>query len=151
MTRTMVPDRLTVATALLGAVLIALDRRLQRGGRAGIIAFEVAGSAARSSAMVESWDVDQRRTARLSLVLDNAFAVSYGAWLARALGGRSAVAARLACAASAFDVVENVTLLAVLQGRPGARLAQTAALTKFALLGAALGDAVAAGIGSRDA
>jgi hypothetical protein len=44
-----------------------------------------------------------------------------------------------------------VTLLAVLQGRPGARLAQTAALTKFALLGAALGDAVAAGRGSHDA
>ncbi len=127
---------LTGAAALvLGTVLLAIDDRMWDAGGPGIIGFELAGSEDRAGDILLEWGDDGQDAARLSLWLDFAYLVFYGAFLylaaaatrdlARARGwarlaaiGRVAVPA--APAAAAFDAAEDIALLVVLGGDGGA-------------------------------
>ena len=121
----------------------------------GIISFELAGSRARAGAILASWDVATRDAAQLSLVVDYVYLIAYP--LAISLGcalvaGRlrprrpdlATVALALSWAvlvAGVLDAIENAALLRQLAAGPGAitsRLAQVAALAKFALVAASL-------------
>ena len=127
---------LTGAAALvLGTVLLAIDDRMWDAGGPGIIGFELAGSEDRAGDILLEWGDEGQDAARLSLWLDFAYLVFYGAFLylaaaatrdlARARGwarlaaiGRVAVPA--APAAAAFDAAEDIALLVVLGGDGGA-------------------------------
>jgi hypothetical protein len=124
-----------VAMVVLLAVLVSLDGRMRAAGGPGIVGFELAGSLARSRDIVESWGVPGVRAARLSLVLDYPYLISYGAFLALAAAAirdltRRQGRRRLAAAgrvivffpvvAAGCDAIENVGLLLALDGRGGA-------------------------------
>jgi hypothetical protein len=137
--------------ALLLAPLLALERRMKGTGGPGIIPFELAGTPERSRRIMEKWGPEGMSAARMSLLLDYPFLVTYsGLQLAAcdaasealrqrgatALAGAGRVIGPAQIAAGAFDVVENTALLGVLSGR-GERLpavARSAARAKFALL-----------------
>jgi hypothetical protein len=131
--------------------LLALERRMRRTGGPGIIPFELAGSPERSRRILDRWGSDGQAAARLSLVLDYPYLVTYsGLQLAgcgaasdalRRRGARTLAAAGRVIgpaqlAAGAFDAAENTTLLAILAGRNGRlpALARGFASAKFALL-----------------
>jgi hypothetical protein len=131
--------------------LVALDRRMVRSGGPGIIAFELAGTPERARTIMDRWGPDGQSAARLSLLLDFPYLVTYsGLQLAacdaasRALRRRGAtglaaagrVIGPMQLAAGAFDAAENTTLLAILSGRNGRlpALARAFASAKFALL-----------------
>jgi hypothetical protein len=132
------------AHAALWVPMLALEWRMNRAGGVGIVPFELAGTPERSRRMMERWGEDGRKAARLSLLLDYPFLVSYTGLQVAACaaaaevlpGGRVVVPAQVA--AGAFDAAENTSLLGVLSGRDGGRLPRLArafALAKFALLG----------------
>ena len=140
-----------LAEVALLAPLVALERRMKRTGGPGIIPFELAGSPERSRRIMETWGADGQRAARLSLLLDYPFLVSYsGAQVALCAAASDALASRGAgplaaggrliapaqIAAGAFDAVENAALLAILAGRDGRlpALARGCARAKFAIL-----------------
>lgn len=125
---------------------------MRRTGGPGIIPFELAGTPERSRLILERWGADGQSAARVSLLLDYPYLVSYAGLQAAICGaasdalregGRTTLAAAgnlmaiAQWAAGAFDAVENAALLGVLAGRsdrlPG--LARTCACAKFALLG----------------
>ena len=137
------------ATVGLLLPLAALDRRMQRGGGPGIIAFELAGPEG-GPAILARWGDDGQRAARASLVLDFPFLCAYTTLGVRLTARAGDVFARsgprvlaalapavqaVQVAAGACDAIENSALLGVV-GRGGdARLstvAATAARTKFA-------------------
>jgi hypothetical protein len=132
------------AHAALWVPMLALEWRMNRAGGAGIVPFELAGTPERSRRMMERWGEDGRKAARLSLLLDYPFLVSYTglqvagcAAAGRVLPGASVVVPSQ-IAAGAFDAAENTALLGVLSGRDSGRLpalARACALAKFALLG----------------
>ena len=146
------------AVRLLGAgnvaafvPLLALERRMRRTGGPGIIAFELAGTPERSRRIMDTWGVAGQRAARISLLLDYPYLVTYsglqfagceaaGEALARRGATRLAAADRAVAAsqlaAGAFDAAENTTLLAILSGRNGRlpAFARAFAGAKFALL-----------------
>ena len=120
-------------------------------GGPGIIPFELAGTPERSRRILERWGEEGRSAARLSLLLDYPYLVSYAGLqlagcraashaldraglttLSRA--GRAIAPAQLA--AGAFDAAENTALLGVLADRDERlpRLARACARAKFALL-----------------
>jgi hypothetical protein len=132
-----------IAHAALWIPMLGLERRMRRAGGAGIVPFELAGTPERARKLMERWGEEGRKAARLSLLLDYPFLVSYtGLQVAAcAAAGEVLPAGRvvvpLQVAAGAFDAAENTALLGVLSGRDGGRLpavARTCALAKFALL-----------------
>jgi hypothetical protein len=147
---------LGIVTLVLFAGLLYLDRLMQDAGDAGIVDFELARTAERAADIRAAWGEKGRDAAELSLWLDFPFLSAYAAflWLAiRALGddlrrrgglrlARPAYAlAVLPLLAAAFDVVEDVLLLVVLDGRGGETtpaLAAAFASAKFVCLGIAL-------------
>jgi len=150
---------------LLLVPLLALERRMKRAGGPGIIPFELAGTPERSRRIMDRWGSDGRSAARLSLVLDYPYLVTYsglqlGASRAASNALRRRGATRLAeagrvigaaqLAAGAFDAAENTALLGVLAGRDGRlpALARACARAKFALLGLGWGYG-ALGLASR--
>jgi hypothetical protein len=142
---------LQVGQAVLLIVLLALERRMRRTGGPGVIGFELAGTPQRSRRIMDRWGADGRSAARLSLVLDYPFLVTYaGLQLAACASASDAFhrrgADRLAAAgrvigpgqiaAGAFDAAENTALLGILAGRDGRlpAIARVCAQAKFALL-----------------
>ncbi len=135
------------------AVLVGLDTRLHDAGGPGIVPFELAGSAARADAILAEWGPDGRDTARLSLRLDFAFLIAYGAFyalaaaaardLARARGWSrlvppAALVLAVPLGAALLDAVENVFLLLTIgdAGPWAPRLAAVFAGGKFVLTAA---------------
>ncbi len=127
---------------LLGVAMVALtivpvflfEKPLEHTGGPGILAFEFAATKARASQILAEWGPKGRHTARLSLIVDYAYMVSYGGFftlaglatrdLARARDWRRLAAAGtivpfFATAAALFDATENVFLLLVLEGHGG--------------------------------
>jgi len=130
-----------IAVALF-VVLAILDNRMQTAGEAGIIDFELAGSADQADRIREKWGETGRDAALASLLLDYPFLLAYGAFgivAVSALRDRAprwgAVAFAAACIGPASDAVENGFLLASLSGGTWAALPATVfALLKFAAL-----------------
>jgi hypothetical protein len=131
--------------------LLALERRMMRTGGPGIIPFELAGTPARSRRIMDTWGSDGRSAARLSLLLDYPYLVTYsGLQLAACTAASNALRRRGAAtladagrsiglmqiAAGAFDAAENTALLGILAGRDGKlpALARAFATAKFGLL-----------------
>jgi hypothetical protein len=132
--------------------LLALERRMRRTGGPGIIPFELAGTPERSQRIMERWGPDGRAAARLSLLLDYPYLVTYSGLQLAGCGAASEALRRRGAgaladagrvigpsqlAAGAFDAAENTTLLAILGGRGDGRLpafARTFARAKFGLL-----------------
>jgi hypothetical protein len=120
-----------IASGVLLAVLALLDRELQSTGGPGIIPFEVAGSTDRAREILSQWGEDGQDAARLSVWLDFPYLVAYAAFFSLAIFAVRDAARRrgwdrfarpggwmalLPIAAAAFDVVEDVNLLLVLDG-----------------------------------
>lgn len=149
---------------LLGVAMVALtivgwllDRRMQHAGGPGIIGFEFAQTKARATQILAEWGPRGRQAARLSLIGDYAYMLSYGAFftlagfatrdLARARDWRrlavvGTTLAFLAAAAAMFDATENVFLLLVLGGHGGElapMIATICSSIKFTLIAIAIG------------
>jgi hypothetical protein len=145
---------------LLGIAMVALtivpvflfEKRLEHTGGPGILAFEFAATKARASQILAEWGPRGRHTARLSLIVDYAYMISYGGFftlaglatrdLARARDWRRLAAAGtivpfFATAAALFDATENVFLLLVLEGHGGEQaplIATICSSIKFTLI-----------------
>jgi hypothetical protein len=127
---------------VLGIAMVALtivpfvvfEKQLKHTGGPGILAFEFAATKARASQILAEWGPKGRHTARLSLILDYAYIISYGGFftlaglairnLARTRGWRRLARAGMvvpffAAVAALFDATENVFLLLVLEGHGG--------------------------------
>lgn len=133
----------TAIYAGYAAVMFHLERRMHQAGGPGIIPLELAGTAAAAEAIMAQWGSEGRRAARLSLVLDFGYMLTYGVLTGLLLdrtarrSGRRRVAATLVVPAVVSDAVEGVALLRVLDHRDverNARRARIAALIKFAVL-----------------
>ena len=150
---------------LLLIPILALERRMRRAGGPGIIPFELAGTPERSRRIMDRWGAEGRSAARLSLMLDYPYLVTYsGLQVAASRAASQALRRRGATvladagrvvgaaqvAAGAFDAAENTALLGVLAGRDGRlpALARACARAKFALLGLGWGYG-ALGLASR--
>lgn len=135
--------------ALLAAMKPAEDRMTENG--AGIVAFELAGSADRSQEIQDEWGKDGRDAARQQLWIDYGFMLAYGAFLVLAAAAtrdlarsrrwrRLVVVGALAVPAGGIaagcDAVENACLLLTLGGAGGwAPVTATVfAVAKFSLL-----------------
>lgn len=136
------------AYLVFSAVMLVFERGMRRTGGPGIIAFEVAGTAARAQDILTAWGAAGRRWARLSLWLDFGYMLTYGTLVGlliesvRNRRGDPIALQLLPIGAVAGDAIEGVALLRALDGvdlHASARRARGAALTKFALLVVALG------------
>ncbi len=150
------------ATIALELVLGRLNKPLVSAvAPAGIVSFELAHTAERSAAIMDSWNDDARATARVSLIVDYLFMIAYPATLAlgcvivaarvRAKRPRLASVVRALAAgalvAGALDAIENAALLVQLASGAGERAALVAwgcASVKFALVAVAIPAAVPA-------
>jgi len=150
---------------LLGIAMVVLtvvpffvfDKRLAHTGGAGIIGFEFAGTKARAAEILAQWGPTGRRVARVSLIVDYTYLLSYGAFftlagfatrdLARArdwrrLASAGAILPLFAAAAAIFDAIENVFLLLILGDHGGAFapvIATICSSIKFTLIAIAIG------------
>jgi hypothetical protein len=140
----------TVVFAGYTAVMMRLERHMRASGGPGIVAFELAGTAAKAEAIMDSWGPDGRRAARQSMWLDFGYMASYGTLLGllvdrrRRRRGHAAWLPALAAGAVAGDAIEGVALLRVLDRRDiaaNARRARVAATIKFVVIAVALGYA----------
>jgi hypothetical protein len=145
---------------LLGITMVALtivpvflfEKRLEHTGGPGILAFEFAATQARASQILAEWGPEGRHVARLSLIIDYAYMVSYGgfftlaglatrdlAWTRdwRRLATAGMIVPFFATAAALFDATENVFLLLVLGGHGGEHaplIATVCSSIKFTLI-----------------
>ena len=145
---------------LLGIAMVALtivpfivfEKRLEHTGGPGILAFEFAATKTRASQILAEWGPKGRHTARLSLIVDYAYMISYGGFFTLAgLATRDFARARdwrrlavagtvvpfFATAAALFDATENVFLLLVLEGHGGEHaplIATVCSSLKFTLI-----------------
>jgi hypothetical protein len=151
---------LGLATVALDAVVIALDHWISKTGGPGILGLELAGSRAHAQRIMGEWGADGRAAARLSLWIDYAFLLCYGAFFtlagltvrdwSRAQGRRWMAALGVfvpwfAAAAAVFDACEDALLLLVLAGRGGEAvpvMATVFAGLKFALIATAIAYAL---------
>lgn len=121
--------RVTAAlTALLLLVLTIINQPLiTDAAPRGIISFELAATAEQAAAMIQSWQPDGVRWARVSLYVDFLFIAAYllcllnltTQWLIDRPGVREQQLGRLAkglfCTAAVTDLGENVSLLVALE------------------------------------
>lgn len=144
------------AMVAVGSLMASLERKMKATGGPGIVPLELAGDRGAIDAILSKWGPSGRSAARESLVLDQAWLVTYALSLAvsaaeaadafEGRGWRSAASAGAsmgwgALAAGALDAVENASLLAVVNGSASTRLprlAQRCAQVKFALVAASL-------------
>jgi hypothetical protein len=148
-----------VSAALLGGLGIAFmaePGRLMRRRGAGIIAFELAGSATRLNAIRNTWGDAGQSAACKSLLVDTVLFVPGYALLTSivaagcadevafrtttSFGGITRVVAWLALVAGSLDLVENLALALVLHGHVAVwgRVSQACAGLKFAAIGASV-------------
>jgi hypothetical protein len=127
---------------LLGIAMVVLtivpfflfEKRMEQTGGPGIVGFEFAATKARASQILAEWGPTGRRVARLSLIVDYAYMVSYGGFFTlaglatrdlartrswRRLATAGTIVPFFATAAAIFDATENVFLLLVLEGHGG--------------------------------
>ena len=127
---------------LLGIAMVVLtivpvfvfEKRLEHTGGPGILGFEFAATKARASQILAEWGSQGRHIARLSLIVDYAYMVSYGGFFTlaglatrdlaqtrnwRRLAAAGTIVPFFAAAAAMFDATENVFLLLVLEGHGG--------------------------------
>ena len=69
---------LGTATVVLTVVGVLLERPMEHAGAPGILAFEFAATKARVSQLLAEWGPAGRHAARVSLIVDYAYMVSYG-------------------------------------------------------------------------
>jgi len=146
-----------IVMQLLGAPLKTAD------APAGIVSYELAGSAAVSQRILASWDAGTRVSAGLNLGLDYLFIVSYVAAIgmgcsllavsfrqwARVLAWIGIVLAWGQLFAGALDALENAALLSLLLGAgPGAwpAVSRACAIPKFLIVALGLLYLLAAGV-----
>ena len=108
---------LWIRAGVVGAAMVLLDLPLRTAAAPqGIVSFELAWTAERAAAMIDSWTGAARLAGWGSLLLDYLFMWSYAALLA-ALARRTfptptgRTLAGAAWAAAAFDAVENAALI----------------------------------------
>jgi hypothetical protein len=155
---------------VLGAVVIAIsifllakDAEMRDAGGPGIVGWEFAWDEEGATEILEDWGEEGTDAARVSLYVDFAYLLGYGAFFVLAamatrdlaaergwtrLAGLGTAAVVCAAAAPAFDAVENVWLLIALEGEGGDAaplLGSLFACAKFASLAAALAY-IAAGL-----
>jgi hypothetical protein len=139
MKRFAAPDRkhaliaLGIATVAFTVLLELIDPSHVSHGPT-ILDFEFAGSQARAAQIVSEWGAEGRSAARLSLMLDYGYMISYGLFFMiagfatrdtarergwRRLAATGSVVPYFAIAAAAFDASENVALLLTLAGNGG--------------------------------
>lgn len=146
---------LGIATVAFTVILELIDPSHVSSGPM-ILAFEFAGGSSRAAQIMAEWGANGRSAARLSLVLDYGYMLSYGLFFclagitvrdtARARGWRRLATAGLvvpwfALAAATFDASENVALLLTLAGDGGSLAPPFAAVCstiKFTLIGIAI-------------
>jgi hypothetical protein len=152
------------ATVALDAVVLALDHWISRAGGPGILGLELAGSRKQAQRIMAEWGADGRAAARLSLQIDYAFLLCYGAFFtlaglavrdwSRAQGRRWMASMGVfvpwfAAAAAVFDACEDALLLLVLAGHGGDAapiVATVCASLKFALIAIAIAYALVGGL-----
>jgi hypothetical protein len=143
---------MVVATFAVMAVLRIVDAPLQtEAAPGGIVAFELAGSTAQSTRILESWDENARSYAGFSLGFDFLFMVVYSTTIALACLWASSVLRRLGPSladlgrwlawgqwgAALLDAAENGALFVLLVGpvaSPWPQVAWACATVKFALI-----------------
>jgi len=129
------------AMLALGGALLVLGAPMTEHGHS-ILAFEFCAGAGDAERILRDWGDEGRDAAHLSLLLDFPFLLAYSAFLFLANTGR--VGRGAAVLAGACDVVENLALLLVLDGRTDGWpvVAQGFATVKFASVSVALGGAL---------
>jgi hypothetical protein len=155
MTRKQALVVLGAATLCFTIALYLLDPGV-RGHGASISEFEFAGSSSDAARIVAEWGSEGRRLARLGLLLDYGYMLSYGLFFAlagfairdaardrgwRRMARAGTVVPYFALAAACFDASENVALLLTLGGHGGDFAAPFAAVCsscKWALIGIAI-------------
>ncbi|MFZ1926438.1 MAG: hypothetical protein WAU42_09875 [Solirubrobacteraceae bacterium] len=125
---------LGTATVVLTVVGVVLERPMEHAGGPSILAFEFAATKARVGQILAEWGPSGRRAARIGLIVDYAYMVSYGGFFLlaglatrdlairrgwRRLAAAGAIVPFFAVAAACFDAVENVFLLIALGGNRG--------------------------------
>ena len=148
---------LGVATVVLTIVGVALERPMHDAGGPGILAFEFAATQARASQVLAEWGPKGRHAARISLIVDYAYMISYGGFFTlagfatrdlartrdwRRLAFAGTIVPFFATAAALFDAIENVFLLLVLEGHGGEHaplIATICSSIKFTLITIAIG------------
>jgi hypothetical protein len=146
---------LGIATVAFTVILELIDPSHVSSGPT-ILAFEFAGSSSHAAQIMAEWGAKGRSAARLSLVLDYGYMLSYGLFFclagfairdtARVRGWRRLATAGLvvpffALAAATFDASENVALLLTLAGKGGSfapPFATVCSTIKFTLIGIAI-------------
>jgi len=151
----------TFLFATLTVWLYQLDRVLRtEAAPQGIVSFELARTAAKSVAILDSWSPQAREAAMLLQGLDFLYLVVYPVWLSllalslsASLGGRwQRVGLWIGTAVifcAPFDAIENHALIVQVMRGPSDELAARAwfcAGVKFALFFAALAFIAAAGV-----
>ena len=142
-----------VMTAALIAALLTDGRELGRRGY-DIVAFELAGTPDVVNRIFSAWEADGRAVARRNVWLDFPFILAYGVFFSTACVACTKSAAAVGMfdprigvvlawgvlAACLCDVIEDIALLSLFPSgtvpaeSPFPRVAQVAAITKFALL-----------------
>ena len=145
-----------VLTLCLMAFMQLLDRSLTTpAAPMGIVSYELAGSAAQSQKILDSWDQAAKIKAGFSLGLDYLFMLAYSLtiglaciWAGGIVGRQGWPLARLGLPlgwgiglAAVLDAFENLSLAVMLFSSPSGAWSQIAALcatVKFLLIGLAL-------------
>jgi hypothetical protein len=148
---------LGIAMVALTVVGFLLEKPMERTGGPGILAFEFAATKARASQILAEWGPKGRHAARISLIVDYAYMVSYGGFFTlagfatrdmartrdwRRLAAIGTVVPFFAAAAAIFDAIENVFLLLVVGGHGGSiapLIATVCSSIKFTLITIAIG------------
>jgi hypothetical protein len=143
---------LGIASVALAVFLAAVDPAMKAEGNPTIVDFELAGDRDGADQIVADWGEQGKDAARLSLWVDFAYLLTYGAFLAlatatmrelarrrgwRRLAAGGGVVLVAALGAPLFDAIEDIWLLLALAGHGGdlaPRLAAICASLKFALL-----------------
>jgi len=125
---------LGIATVLLTVIGGLLERPMVHASGHGILSLEFAASKARVSQLLAQWGPKGHRAARISLIVDYAYMVSYGGFFTlaglatrdlalrqgwRRLGRAGRVVPFFAFGAACFDAIENVLLLLAIAGHGG--------------------------------
>lgn len=144
------------ATLGFTILLYLLDPHTQGTGGPEIVAFEFAGSHSRAAQIMAEWGAEGRRLARIGLLLDYGYMLSYGTFFAlagfairdaardrgwRLTAGAGAIVPYFALAAACFDASENLALLITLGGHGGSfapPFATVCASLKWLLIGSAI-------------
>jgi hypothetical protein len=147
---------LGAATVGFTIALYLLDPHTRGTGGPEIMGFEFAGSRSRAAQIMAEWGAEGRRLARLGLLLDYGYMLSYGLFFAlagfairdtaRARGWRrmarvGIVVPYFALAAACFDASENAALLLTLGGHGSSfapPLATVCSSIKWTLIGIAI-------------